>query len=152
MNYGNFSLVMASPNQSDTSLFILHQFGITIYILVYVDDIIVTGNNQAAIRQVLQALSQRFSVKDPGPFNYFLGVEVLPCSDGLILSQSKYILDLLRDTNMHESKGNSTPMSNTSPLTLQDGDSPADEKQYRQVIGKLISNTCPSCFPTSILQ
>ncbi|KAL3510488.1 hypothetical protein ACH5RR_029889 [Cinchona calisaya] len=124
-------------SHSDTSLFVLHKPGILLYILVYVDDIIVTGNTQTLIHQVLLALSQRFSIKDLGCLTYFLGVEVLRTSNGLILSQTKYIHDILQDCNMHESKGVTTPMSLTVPFQLHDGSLPTDTATYRQVIGKL---------------
>ena len=69
--------------------------------------------------------------------HYFLGVEVLPTSSGLILSQHKYIRDLLVRTNMIGAKEIATPLSTKGPLSLNDGSSSFDATIYRQVIGAL---------------
>lgn len=82
-----------------------------IYILIYVDDIIVTGSNSVLISEFINSLSAYFPVKDLGLLHYFLGVEVHRKSLGLFLSQSKYIIDLLTRTNMHNSRRVNTPMS-----------------------------------------
>ncbi|BBH02799.1 transposable element gene, partial [Prunus dulcis] len=65
---------------------------IIIYVLTYVDDIIITGNNGAAIDNVISTLSLQLALKDLGKLHYFLGIEVIPQSRGLLLSQRKYIL------------------------------------------------------------
>ncbi|KAL6342671.1 hypothetical protein AAG906_013077 [Vitis piasezkii] len=70
-------------SHADTSLFILHSGDITIYLLVYVDDIIITGTNTNIIQRYINLLAQRFSIKDLGVLSYFLGIEVLTTpSDG----------------------------------------------------------------------
>ena len=63
--------------------------------MVYVDVIIITGNNPVVIQAFIKQLADRFSLKDLGPLNYFLGVEAIFISSGLFLSQRKYIQDLL---------------------------------------------------------
>jgi len=78
-------------SKADTSLFIYNHDGILAYFLVYVDDLLLTGNNGRFLSSFIAALSSRFSVKDIGSLHYFLGVEVLPTSASLILSQHKYI-------------------------------------------------------------
>lgn len=55
--------------------------------MVYVDDILVTGNNSAEILDLKAFLHSTFQIKDLGLINYFLGIEVLHTSDGLILTQ-----------------------------------------------------------------
>ncbi|KAK2979349.1 hypothetical protein RJ640_000686 [Escallonia rubra] len=124
-------------SHSESSLFIIHHSSVVLYLMVYVDNIILTGNNQTALSSVIAALSHRFSLKDLGHLNYFLGVEMVRRNDGVLLSQSKYIADLLKKYNMHESKGVTTPMCPTTPLNLNDGSSPTDAKEYRTAIGKL---------------
>ena len=74
-------------SHSDTSLFILHTGTNLLYLLVYVDDIIITGNSNDLVSQVVECLAQHFSLKDLGPLSYFLGVEVVPYCHGLLLSQ-----------------------------------------------------------------
>lgn len=89
--------------------------------LVYVDDLIGTGNNELVVDQFIQALTAKFSVKNLGSLHYFIGVEVVATTDELFLSQHKYVTDLLTNTNMHNSKDVQTPMSITGSLTLHDG-------------------------------
>jgi hypothetical protein len=92
------------------------------FILVYVDDIIITASVLAAINDLLQQLRTSFVVKDLGKLNFFLGVEVTPLKSGLLLSQRRYILDLLKRTNMLEAKPISSPMSSSSSLFAFAGD------------------------------
>ncbi|KAE8680725.1 hypothetical protein F3Y22_tig00111372pilonHSYRG00235 [Hibiscus syriacus] len=70
----------------DTSLLILNDKGITIMLLVYVDDIIITCNNTVSVQDFISVLVRRFSLKDLGTLHYFLGVEVIPRLHGLLLS------------------------------------------------------------------
>ena len=72
-------------SHSDTSLFILNTNGCILFLLVYVDDIIITGNNGDSIDKFVLTLAQRFSIKDLGLLSYFLGVEVLSCPSGMYL-------------------------------------------------------------------
>jgi Reverse transcriptase (RNA-dependent DNA polymerase) len=82
----------------DTSLFTRHnQFGTTV-VLVYVDDIIITGNNPSEIDSIKNDLQRNFDIKDLGKLKYFLGIEVAHSSKGLFISQRKYVLDLLKET------------------------------------------------------
>lgn len=68
------------------------------FVLVYVDDILITGSSANEIRSLVTQLTATFSLKDLRDLNYFLGIEVLKNSSGLHLSQSKYISDLLQST------------------------------------------------------
>ncbi|CAL9002215.1 unnamed protein product, partial [Prunus brigantina] len=88
------------------------------------DDLVVTGNNASLVSQFVHALAWRFSVKDPGSLNYFLGVEVVPTITGLFLSQHKYICDLLSKAHVDDAKEVSTPMTTSDSLVLHDGSSP----------------------------
>ena len=82
--------------KSDTSLFIQFTNTSTIFVLIYVDDIIITGSSMHAIKSIISHLGSRFVLKDLGPLHYFLGIEVSKVADGsLHLSQTKYINDLL---------------------------------------------------------
>ena len=77
-------------SKSDTSLFIYNKHSIIIYVLIYVDDIIVTSSSDAAISALLRDLNTDFALKDLGNLHYFLGIEVSKNSSGIILSQEKY--------------------------------------------------------------
>ena len=83
-------------SKSDTSLFIFHKAGDIVVILVYVDDILVTGSNVQLVEKVIHHLSSEFALKDLGEFNYFLSLEVTPSVEGLHLSQTKYVGDILK--------------------------------------------------------
>ena len=79
----------------DPSLFIYRHKTHTLYLLVYVDDIILTGNHADFITLFVDQLGREFDVKDLGSLRYFLGLEVNLYSEGLHVSQVKYMLDLL---------------------------------------------------------
>lgn len=70
----------------DTLLFIYMHQGLTLYLLVYVNDIILTCKNKDFVGQFVHSLSTTFSLKDLGALSYFLGVEVVPMADGVFLS------------------------------------------------------------------
>ncbi|KAK9051887.1 hypothetical protein SSX86_028515 [Deinandra increscens subsp. villosa] len=124
-------------SKTDPSLFIYSSGGTLLYMLVYVDDIIVTGNNPSAIDKVVTRLSQLFPVQDMGRLAYFLGIEVVYTGSDLILSQKKYILDILKRAGLSEAKPVSSPMTPSTVLRL--GDSPPCENpvKYRQTVGAL---------------
>ncbi|GAA0174956.1 transmembrane signal receptor [Lithospermum erythrorhizon] len=109
--------------------------------LVYVDDILVTGNRLSDVNSFISTLCSRFVNRDLGEFNFFLGIEAVKQSDGsLLLSQKQYMLDLLKKANMLNYKPVSTPMStSTSPDDTSIGDSFAsvDPTLYRQLVGSL---------------
>jgi histone deacetylase 1/2 len=74
------------PSKADTSLFLFQQKGITMFILIYVDDIIVTSSSDQAISALLHHLSSEFALKDLGDLHFFLGLEVHRQSGALILN------------------------------------------------------------------
>lgn len=121
---------------ADASLFIYHQDRRYLYVLVYVDDILVTGHSDL-VTACISSLADRFSLKDHGELSYFLGIEATRTSKGLHLMQRKYITDLLIKTNMLTAKHVSTPMSPTPKLSLHSGTALDDGKEYRAVLGSL---------------
>jgi hypothetical protein len=84
----------------DYSLFFLHKSNLYLFILIYVDDIIITGNSIIAIDHLINCLKDSFAMKDLGPLHYFLGIHVQLWSGGLHLSQTKYVFDLLDYVHM----------------------------------------------------
>ena len=107
------------------------------YLLVYVDDIIVVSSSNSAIDRLVAGLRSEFAVKDLGSLSFFLGLEVSAISQGLALTQKKYALDLLRRAGMLQSKSASTPMTVTDRLTASDGDplSSDEATTYRSIVG-----------------
>ncbi|GKA69544.1 ribonuclease H-like domain-containing protein, partial [Tanacetum coccineum] len=74
--------------------------GIFLALLVYVDDIIIIGNNIAKIEKFKVFLKSKFMIKDLGKHKYFLGIEVVDIDKGICLNQRKYVLDLLSEYGM----------------------------------------------------
>ena len=105
--------------------------------MVYVDDIIVTGNDPLKTQAFLKQLADRFSLKDLGTKSYFLGIEAIFTSSGLLLSQRKYIQDLLSKINMQDAKEVITLLSTSKSLKLYDRSPSTNSTQYRQVLGSL---------------
>ncbi|KAL4573020.1 hypothetical protein LXL04_019813 [Taraxacum kok-saghyz] len=122
--------------QSDTSLFVHVTAKSTIYVLVYVDDLIVTGTDDSILSQFIQKLHTMFSLRDMGDLHYFLGLQIQKTKAGLTLSQESYVTDILNRSNMSLSSPMATPSDPYSRL-VKDGDPFADPKLYRQVVGSL---------------
>ncbi|KAF5446008.1 hypothetical protein F2P56_031673, partial [Juglans regia] len=122
---------------SDSSLFIFTSATASVYVLIYVDDIVVTASDSSIITDFISSLSATFPVKDLGSLHFFLGIHVCRTAKGLFLSQSRYISDLLQKTNMHESKTVSTSMSTSAKISALDGSSFEDPQLYRSVVGSL---------------
>ena len=122
---------------ADPSLFIYNSHGVISYLLVYVDDFVLTGNNPTFLESFVYSLAKRFSIKDLGPLHHFLGVEVIPVSSGLFLSQHRHMHDLLAQFHMEGAKEVITPLNSSVSLTLQDGSASTDPTQYRRLVGSL---------------
>lgn len=106
--------------------------------LVYVDDIIVTGNSPTHIQQLIQKLNSQFALKQLGDLEYFLGIEVSHQPDGsLFMSQAKYIRDLLTKAKLSEAKSVPTPMISSLKLSKHGTDYLADPTFYRSIVGAL---------------
>jgi histone deacetylase 1/2 len=141
--YSRLSLALQDlgfkASKSDMSLFIYNNDGIVILMLIYVDDIIVTGNSVKAIEVLLKKLKTDFALKDLGDLNFFLGIEVKSVQGGILLSQAKYASDILRRVNMLHCKPSPTPLSSSEKLSKEDGTllSSADATYYRSKVGAL---------------
>jgi hypothetical protein len=85
-------------SKTNTSLFFYDKGGVAIFLLVYVDDIIVASSSQEAVDAMLKDLRSDFALKDLGQLHYFLGIEVQHISNGIHLSQGKYASDMLHES------------------------------------------------------
>jgi hypothetical protein len=108
-------------------------------VLVYVDDIIVVSSSTEAITLLLKSLEKEFALKDLGELHYFLGIEVNKISDGILLSQSKYAMDILQRARMAKCKPVSTPLSTSEKLSAHVGEllGPQDATNYQSIDGGL---------------
>lgn len=126
-------------SKADTSLFFFRHRDIQIYMLVYVDDIVIAGSSPRAVDGLVHSLAASFPIKDLGPLEYFLGLEASYNSGGMTLTQRKYALDLLHRVSMENCKPTSTPLSSSDQLARVSGQplSADDSFRYRSVVGGL---------------
>ena len=108
-----------------------------IILLIYVDDILITGNSSSHIFQLIQNLGKLFSMKDLGLLHFFLGLEAIYSFGGLYLTQTKYTMDLLHRTKFQDVKPISSLTHNGQKLSLYDGEPLPDPTEYRSVVGVL---------------
>ncbi|KAK9073343.1 hypothetical protein SSX86_007667 [Deinandra increscens subsp. villosa] len=123
-------------SKSDTSLFILKSDSCILYLLVYVDDLVLTGNNPSQLKSFISILHKEFATKDMGSLSYFLGLEVVRSPAGLFLSQSKYAHDIVNKAQLLDSKPVYTPLAASQVLTSQ-GVPYSDPTEYRSLVGAL---------------
>ena len=92
------------------------------YLIVYVDDIIITGNNLKEIECLEKHLDKNFQVKQLGPLKYFLGIEFARSSEGILMTQQKYILEILEETKHTDCHINDTLIEVNHKLTLNEAE------------------------------
>ncbi|XP_069152641.1 uncharacterized protein [Solanum lycopersicum] len=135
-----------TQSQHDHSLFTRKTYEGTTIILVYVDDILVTGSSLELIKETTEALQQVFKMNDLGELRYFLGIEFVRCEAGMVMHQRKYALQLIDEVGLSGAKPSGTPMDVNVKLTLKQyddqtkenqGDKLVDPDAYQKLIGKL---------------
>ena len=157
--FGRFSSLVQKfgmlRSTADHSVFYHHNSsGQCIYLVVYVDDIVITGSDQDGIQKLKQHLFTYFQTKDLGKLKYFLGIEIAQSSSGVVLSQRKYALDILEETGMLDCKPVDTPMDPNVKLVPGQEESFGDPGRYRRLVGKLnyLTITRPDIsFPVSVV-
>ena len=109
-----------------------------ILILIYVDDILITGPNSGELEKFISEFSKTFALKDLGILSYFLRIEVSYVKDCIYLSQKKYIKDLLSKADMLNCKGCDTPIVTGSKLQKKEkgylGQYIKDVTSYRSLV------------------
>ncbi|GJW02678.1 retrovirus-related pol polyprotein from transposon TNT 1-94 [Tanacetum coccineum] len=92
------------------------------------------GNNKGSIDNIISQLGSAFALKDLGPLNYFLGIKIVPQVSGILLSQKKYILELLQSDDLSNCNPVSSPMVTSSLLSLDDSTAFSNLVKYRQIL------------------
>jgi hypothetical protein len=105
--------------------------------VVCVDDIVITRDDVEKIKCLKENLGRAFEVKDLRPLRYFLGIEIARSPEGIVLSQRKYVLDLLTETGMLGCRPCSTPIDKNHQTNAQSGD-PVNRETYQRLVGRLI--------------
>ena len=120
-------------SKTDTSLY--YTLTGPLYLLIYVDDILILGPSLPQIRQLITSLAVHFKIKDLGPASRFLGVELQPHKDGFLLSQTQYTISILRILNMENCK----PLPTPCPITCSTTSTKLVDNPhlYRRVVGAL---------------
>lgn len=123
--------------KSDASLFVYKHKGDLAYLLLYVDDIILTGSSSLLLQNITSRLKQEFPMSDMGRLSYFLGIKVDYNKAGIFLSQKHYASEIIERAEMSHCKPISTPADVNSKLSADVGDKVPDPKQYRSLAGAL---------------
>ncbi|XP_026409897.1 uncharacterized protein LOC113304994 [Papaver somniferum] len=123
----------------DQSMFIFNSPTATVVLLLYVNDIILTGNNASFIASLISKLSVTFAMEDLGELNYFLGIEanLTTSPDSTILTRTRYTLYLLTKADRVDSKPCNTPVTTYKRTLAHDGVFLSDPLQYRSLVGVL---------------
>ena len=116
-----------------------------IFVVVWVDDIIVAANSEKYLNETKELLKQSFKMKDLGQISWFLGIQFKQTNNGIEMSQSHYLRTILERFGMDQCKPRSTPCElKLSAYTDEiDDDCPEDERTYREIVGSLVyAMTC----------
>ena len=144
-----------TQGQTDYTMFYKHSHeGKITILIVYVDDIILTGNDEHEIRRMKESLAQKFEIKDLGNLRYFLGIEVARSKKGIFLTQRKFTLDILKETGMLGCKPVDTPVDANFKLRTSSSVKEVNRERYQKLVGKLIylSHTRPDiAFAVSLV-
>lgn len=120
-----------SASSANPSLYTYKNQSTTINILIYVDDLLITGNDPLATIRLISQLQHHGQLSQIGPISCFLGIEVTHSTHGIHLNQERYLLYILHKSNMINSKLLSTPITTKQPQTKQSLQDYFDPSQYR---------------------
>eukprot|EP00253_Pinus_taeda_P015412 PITA_15412 len=130
LNFKHFDL-------DDATLFVKKVGKTIVYLVVYVDDILMTWKNESYIASIKKELRKSFEMTDLGYVDYYLGIEVTQHPKSIFLSQKKYIGDMLNRFGMTECNPLTTPIEQNLKLTSIEGKEFEDATKYRQLVGSL---------------
>lgn len=136
--FAKFSVTIQSAgyiqSKADYSFFTRRQGKSFTALLIYVDDILITGNDSASISALKKFLNSQFRIKDLGDLKYFLGIEVSTSAHGIFISQRKYVLEIIKDAGLLGAAPVDTPMERGLKLCNR-SDLLKDPSRYRRLVG-----------------
>nr|XP_016445281.1 PREDICTED: uncharacterized mitochondrial protein AtMg00810-like [Nicotiana tabacum] len=156
-------LSQGEKSHFDYSLFTKKQGTRLVIILVYVDDLLITGNNQALISEAKTMLQGNFRIKDLGELKFFLGIELARSKEGILMNQRKFTIELITNLGLAGSKPVTTPMECNQRFTtmeydqhlnLKEDEKLVDSGPYQRLVGKLLylTMTRPDiCYAVHVL-
>jgi hypothetical protein len=121
--------------KADTSLFIFRQGANTTYLLLYVDDVILTASSTTLLRRTISALQREFMMKDLGSLHHFLGITVEHRPDGMFLHQRTYTLDIIKRAALADCKPCTSPVDLQVKLAADSGPPVQDTSQFQSIAG-----------------
>jgi uncharacterized membrane protein YciS (DUF1049 family) len=122
----------------DNNLYIKTEGNDLLIVLVYVDDIIFGSNNASLVKWFSSTMQSEFEMSMIGELSFFLGLQITQKSEGIFLSQEKYLREMLKRFQMEDSKPMSTPMVTRCKLRKDDDSPDVDHSSYRPMIGSLL--------------
>ncbi|XP_031275380.1 uncharacterized protein LOC116133837 [Pistacia vera] len=135
-------------SKHDYALFTWNKGKTFIALIIYVDDILITGNDETGIKSLKEHLNRQFRIKDLGEPKYFLGIEIARSPAGISLCQRKYVLELISNSGLSRCKPSIIPVERNTKLTTQEYDSGIsssendppleDLTKYQRLVGRLI--------------
>lgn len=125
-------------SRSDHTFFFYVKQGVRLRILIYVDDLIISGTSPEDIQIFKDYLATCFNMKDLGPVKYFLGLEVARSKAGIYLCQRKYASDIVAEVGLLGCRPAGSPIDQNHKLAKADGALLADPQTYRRRVGRLI--------------
>lgn len=139
INYG------FQTSTTDSSLLVYHKDNNHIYLLIYVDDILLTGNNPTELTTLIQKLNQAFNMKQLGEVSQFIGIQINKTATGYFLHQNTYLKTLLNSTGLADCKPVLTPLPTKSPTSTPNSNLSDISHSYHQTLGSLqyLTNTRP---------
>ncbi|XP_028064838.1 uncharacterized protein LOC114267942 [Camellia sinensis] len=130
--------LILDPSVQDSTLFLLHTSAGFVALLLYVDDMIITGFDSSAISEIKQHLFRTFEMKDLGPLWYFLGIEVVFSPKGYFLSRVKYANEVIHCAGLTDTKISDTPIEFNVKLNTTNGVLLDDPTLYRELVSCLV--------------
>ena len=135
-----------TQSQADQTMFYKHSNeGKVAILIVYIDDIVLTGDDCNELEKLKGKLAEEFELKDLGALKYFLGMEFARSKEGIFVNQRDYVLDLLDETCMLGCKPTETPIEPNVKLQPTKAKNVKEWDHYQRLVGRLIylSHTRP---------
>eukprot|EP00253_Pinus_taeda_P031676 PITA_31676 len=124
--------------EGEPTLYIKEKDGKILIVVLYVDDVIFTGNDDHLIENFKTVMKEEFEMTDMGLLRYFLGIEVDQNENGIFITQAKYVNEVLERFNMQDSKAAITPIVMGLKLSKEDSSKVFDPSLYKSIVGSLM--------------